>query len=169
MPIIEFNELLTRFDDDGDVRTKTDVSFASFPFSWLPDNIRGIVADAKNWQVKPPEGWSTLYSQVGGEDVWGADGDMATLLPELGIWTEVVEPLFGMQGYTGGALVLFKAGSKGNTQHYFYSPEELTVRRITQLNDTKAIAQVIQDSDYASIVVEEVEPPQWGWQLKVEW
>jgi acetylornithine/succinyldiaminopimelate/putrescine aminotransferase len=85
---------------------------------------------------------------------------MSRLLPELGISTEVVEPLFGMQGYTGGSLVLFKAGSKDNTQHYFYSPEDLTVRHITQLNDTKAIAQVIQESDYASIAMEEVEPQQ---------
>ena len=32
---VEYNELLTRFDEDGDVRTKTDVSFYT-PFDNLP-------------------------------------------------------------------------------------------------------------------------------------
>jgi hypothetical protein len=129
-----YNESLTRFDDEGDVRTKTDVT--------------------------PPDGWSTLYSLVGGENVWGAKGYMSKLLTELGISTEVAEPLFGMQGYMGGSLVLFKAGSRGNTQHYFYSPEDLTVHHITQLNDTQAIAEVMQKSGYATIATEEVEPQQ---------
>jgi hypothetical protein len=101
-----------------------------------------------------------LYSQVGGDDVWGADGYMSKILTKYGVAIEVLEPLFGMQGYTGGPLVLFKAGSQGNTQHYFYSPEDLSVQHITALNDTQAIAQAIQDKTYASLATEEVGPQQ---------
>jgi len=82
---------------------------------------------------------------------------MAKILPRYNISTEVVEPLFGMQGYTGGSLVLFKAGPKGNTQHYFYSPQDISIRHLTTLNDTTAIAQVMQDKTYTGVATKEVE------------
>ncbi|KAI0901548.1 hypothetical protein F4806DRAFT_443641 [Annulohypoxylon nitens] len=104
----------------------------------------------------PPPGWSTDYADMGGNDEWSADGLIRSMLEGVSINTEVLQPLFAMEAYTGGSLTLFEAGKTGSTQYYFYSPIEGSLWRITKLNDLASITEAIKNKGAKSLDVEEV-------------
>ncbi|KAI1092452.1 hypothetical protein F5B19DRAFT_454703 [Rostrohypoxylon terebratum] len=104
----------------------------------------------------PPPGWSADYADMGGDEEWSADGVISSMLEEASISTEVLQPIFAMEAYTGGSLVLFEAGKTGSTQYYFYSPIEGSLWRITKLSDLASITEAIKKKGAKSLDVEEV-------------
>ncbi|KAJ3519053.1 hypothetical protein NM208_g14283 [Fusarium decemcellulare] len=96
-----------------------------------------------NTEVPPPTAWTNDYEEIGGDMRWGEYGDIAEEVRGRGIEGEI-KPLFGMQPYTGEAMVLFQVGSD---QFYLFNAIDGSLFQILSPSDLQEIASTIDNED----------------------
>lgn len=94
-------------------------------------------------QIEPPAGWSNDYEQMGGDMVWGPDGEVSELTRGCDI-EGPIKPVFAMEAWTGEAISLFEAG---DGKFFLFNPIEGSIFQIDGLNDLESIVPIIGDED----------------------
>jgi len=93
---------------------------------------------------------------LGGETMWGSDGEIQALFESVGIETTEVKPLYTMEPWTGDAFVMMEAGSP--TAFYLYNPIDSSLFQITQPDDLTKIVEFVGDENrgLASLEVKQI-------------
>ncbi|EKJ74539.1 hypothetical protein FPSE_05289 [Fusarium pseudograminearum CS3096] len=93
--------------------------------------------------IPPPVNWVNTYEDMGGDMLWGQDGQMEDEVRSRGIDGDI-RPHYDMAPYTGDALYLFEVGS---SQFYFFNAIDGSMLMIRDQTDLKSIVDVLDDDD----------------------
>ncbi|OJJ86649.1 uncharacterized protein ASPGLDRAFT_33545 [Aspergillus glaucus CBS 516.65] len=117
-------------------------------------NLQNVNGRLVTTNVEPPSAWTRDYEEMGGDMMWGPEGDVCELLRAMGI-NDNVQPLFTMKSYTGGAMSLLEVGSGS---FYFYNASDESLYVINHPSDLKSIAAFIDDENLGlnSLDIEEL-------------
>ncbi|KAG5657954.1 hypothetical protein KAF25_006905 [Fusarium avenaceum] len=104
--------------------------------------------------IPPPEDWTNNYEEIGGDMMWGQDGQIENELRGRSIDGDV-RPHFGMAPYTGEALYLFEIGSG---QFFFFNAIDGSMLQIKNQDDLQSIVTILDDENQgiAALDIEEV-------------
>ncbi|KAJ4248381.1 hypothetical protein NW762_012712 [Fusarium torreyae] len=127
----------------------------------MPSNLQSVDGRVvTTTEIDIPPDWTNVYEDMGGDMLWGSNGDVTEMIRGCGIEGEV-KPLFAKEPYTGEALSLFEVEEN---QFFLYNAMEGSIYRIDVPDDLQAIAAIIDDENQglAALDIEQVNPPK-GW------
>ncbi|KAF7559944.1 hypothetical protein G7046_g4216 [Stylonectria norvegica] len=113
-------------------------------------HIAGRLITASN--IKPPNGWTDDYEEMGGEYQWGKDGVVAELAETYGI-DGTVTPHFAMSSSSGEALGLFEAGTG---QYYLWNAIDCGLWKITKPQTLGEIVSTIDTQGLGNLELKEL-------------